>query len=241
MDAGVEFVARARLNRSNDSVVDVWRIVFLPRQKGVRIMVEQTKRADDATTQVAVDLRNPFVAGLLAWFFPGAGHWYQRRRFKAILFALCIWPILVAGLVMGTYREETANGGTQIHFARTVYCSWRPGDRRLYFIPQACVGCVALPAIWRAASPVDADGTFFSTAFAPPRAPFEYKTRPNQPDANEIARRLHSWLDLSTIFTVVAGLLNLLAFFDAVGGPAPAEQEEKKDDKNEDGKKAEKK
>ena len=121
-------------------------------------MVEQTKHADDAAMRQAIDLRNPFIAGLLAWLFPGAGHWYQRRRFKAILFAVCIWPILIAGLIMGTYREEKSDGGSQIHFARTVYCSWRPGDRRLYFIPQACVGCVALPAMWQARFLGDADG-----------------------------------------------------------------------------------
>jgi hypothetical protein len=202
-------------------------------------MVEQTKLPEAAVTQAEIDLRNPYAAGLLAWLFPGAGHWYQRRYFKAILFAVCIWPILIAGLAMGTYREETPSGGSQIHFARTLYCSWRASDRRLYFIPQACIGCVALPAMWQARFPGDADGSFCSTAFAPPRISSEYATRPNQPDANEIARRLHSWLDVSTIFTVVAGLLNLLAFFDAVGGPAPVEKEEKDDENKEDGEEAE--
>lgn len=134
---------------------------------------------------------------------------------------------------MGCYSVETPNGPTakQFHFARTVYCSWRPGDKRLYFIPQACIGCVALPALWQARFACDADGGFGSTALAPPRIPSEYRTRPNQPDANEIARRLHSWLDVSTIYTVVAGLLNLFAFFDAVGGPAPVDKEEENDKK----------
>lgn len=190
-----------------------------------------TKKSE-APSEV-VDLRNRFAAGLLAWLFPGAGHWYQRRYFKAILFSSCIWPLLIAGLWMGSYAEETPNGptGRQFHFARTVYCSWRLGDKRLYFIPQACVGCVALPALWQARFPGDADGSFSSAAFAPPRLPSEYQTRPNQPDMNDIVRNLHSWLDVSTIYTVIAGLLNLLVFFDAVGGPAPIEKEE--EEKNE--------
>ncbi len=187
------------------------------------------------TAETAIDLKNPLVAGLLAWLFPGAGHWYQKRYFKAILFASCIWPLLIAGLMMGSYSCETPNGPTarQYNFARTVYCSWRPGDKRLFFVPQACIGCVALPAMWQARFPSDADGSFGSTAFAPPRVSGEYQTRPNQPDMNEIVRHLHSWLDVSTIFTVIAGLLNLLVFFDAVGGPAPVEQDEKEDDKKE--------
>lgn len=191
-------------------------------------MAETTTRRPSPTAPPEPDLRNPALAGLLAWLFPGAGHLYQRRYFKGALFAICIWPIMLAGLFMGSYRAEptaqTASG--QIHFARTVYCSWRPGDKRLYFVPQACVGAMALPALWQARFPSDADGSFSSTAFAPPRIPSESQTRPNQPDANDIARSLHSWLDVSTIFTVVAGLLNLLVVFDAIGGPAPVEYEE---------------
>ncbi|MBQ9875408.1 MAG: hypothetical protein IJM30_13215 [Thermoguttaceae bacterium] len=202
-------------------------------------MVSLTKNNESTGSEIVFDLRNPYLAGALAWLFPGAGHWYQRRYFKAAVFALCIWPILIAGLFMGSYSEETP-GGRQFFFARDAYCSFRPGDKRLYFIPQACVGCVALPAIWRARFPVDADGSFWSAAFAPPRLPSESQTRPNQPDLNALLRRLHSWFDLGTLYVAVAGILNLLAFFDAVGGPAPAEEEEEGKDEKKDKKRKEK-
>ena len=72
-----------------------------------------------------------------------------------------------------------------------------------------------------------------STAFAPPRIPGEAATRPNQPSSAEIAANLHSWLDAGTLFTVVAGLLNLLAIFDAAGGPVKTTEDEE-DDENQD-------
>lgn len=187
------------------------------------------------TAEQKIELRNPVVAGILAWLLPGAGHWYQKRYFKAALFALSIWPVLIAGLFIGTYVEESPDDPAvrQVNFARTVYCSWRPDDKRLYFIPQACVGCVALPAIMQAKAKRDADGSFGSTAFAPPRVASEFQSRPNQPDLNDIIRHLYSWFDLSTIYTVVAGLLNLFVIFDAIGGPAPDVEEQEKKAKEE--------
>ncbi|MBR4832781.1 MAG: hypothetical protein IKU86_00400 [Thermoguttaceae bacterium] len=176
-----------------------------------------------------VDLRNPWAAGALAWLVPGLGHWYQGRRAKAIIFAAAIWPILLAGLWMGSYWEATPNGEStrRLLVARNVYCSWRQGDKRLYFIPQAAIGAVAIPAYWQARNPTKGDGGVLTTAFAPPRLPSEATTRSNQPSADEIVASLHSWLDAGTIFTVVAGLLNLLAIFDAAGGPIPPSEEEK--------------
>ena len=102
---------------------------------------------------------------------------------------------------MGSYRAPLAgsDGSEPIFFARTVYCSWRPGDRRLAFVPQACVGVMAIPALMQARAPRDADGSFWSAAFASPRMPSESSTRPNQPSSNDVAAYLHSWLDLSVL------------------------------------------
>lgn len=201
-----------------------------------------TNRQDASTTDAPrqdnfdVDLRNPWLAGALAWLVPGLGHWYQGRRAKAAIFGISIWTILLAGLYMGSYWEATPNADSprRLLVARNVYCSWRPGDKRLYFIPQAAVGAVAIPAWLQARNPGDGDSVW-ATAFAPPRLPSESSTRPNQPSADEIVANLYSWLDVATIFTVVAGLLNVLAIFDALGGPVPpsAEDDDKKDDDGE--------
>ena len=181
-----------------------------------------------------IDLRTPWLAGALAWAFPGAGHLYQRRYFKGAIIGVSIWSVLLFGLFAGSYREDFSDGTTRWHFARNVYCSWRDGDKRLYFIPQACVGAIAVPAWLQARRPVDATDNVLTTAFAPPRISSESSTRANQPSYDELVQRLHSWLDVSTIYTVVAGLLNILAIFDALGGaaPRPAEEEGRETAKN---------
>lgn len=44
---------------------------------------------------------NPFVSGLLAWLIPGAGHFYQGRIVKGIIYIVCIWGLYFGGLRMG--------------------------------------------------------------------------------------------------------------------------------------------
>jgi hypothetical protein len=205
-------------------------------EKGTVAAETSAEKRRAAQEEFDVELRNPWLAGLFAWLVPGLGHWYQGRRAKAIIYAAAIWPILLAGLWMGSYWEATPNADAprRLLVARNVYWSWRSGDKRLYFVPQAAIGAVAIPAYIQARDLKDGSGGVMSTAFAPPRLPGESATRPNQPSSAEIAANLHSWLDAGTIFTVVAGLLNLLAIFDAAGGPVkPTEEEE--DDENQDG------
>ncbi|MCA9066271.1 MAG: hypothetical protein KDA96_24560, partial [Planctomycetaceae bacterium] len=48
-----------------------------------------------------LQLRSPALAAILALLLPGAGHWYQGRRFKAVLFSVCILLTYFTGLVLG--------------------------------------------------------------------------------------------------------------------------------------------
>lgn len=45
-----------------------------------------------------VPLKNPALAAVLAYLFPGAGHLYQGRIFKAVLYAVCIWGMFLYGM-----------------------------------------------------------------------------------------------------------------------------------------------
>lgn len=52
-------------------------------------------------TDPRVPLKNPLIAALLAFALPGAGHYYQGRRFKAAVFSAGILTLFVWGLVLG--------------------------------------------------------------------------------------------------------------------------------------------
>ena len=82
---------------------------------------------------IEIELKDPSVAALLAWLWPGAGHVYQGRHGKAILFMACI---------LGTYFFGLTLGG-----GRVVYASFKKEDRRLPYLCQVGVGLPALPAL----------------------------------------------------------------------------------------------
>ena len=152
--------------------------------------------------EIVVDLRDPFIAAFLAWLIPGAGHIYQRRYGKGGLFMVCILATFVYGLFLG--------GG------KVVYASMRAGDERYAYVCQVGVGLPALPALVQSYRMNHGQGPlslFGLTIMVPP-------------DMNRMPDELAEWnsdptikFDLGTLFTMVAGLLNILAVFDAWGGP----------------------
>jgi len=205
---------------------------------------------------VVVDLRDPYWAAFLAWIWPGAGHFYQRRFAKGFLFMICVLSTYFLGLSLG--------------HGRVVYASFKKGDMRWLYVGQLGVGAPALPAMvqsmktknggdpywilcerfpedyripsmaFQRITPENIDGydgfTYKDGFMAPPAGP----VHPNG-ISSELIRSgvqtdtLGRWhfdykhfYELGTLFTVIAGLLNLLAIYDAFCGPAilsPAQRE----------------
>ena len=46
-------------------------------------------------------MQNPFLIGVLAWIFPGAGHLLQGRRQRALLISGAIWLMFIVGVFSG--------------------------------------------------------------------------------------------------------------------------------------------
>ncbi|MDR0335894.1 MAG: hypothetical protein LBI18_02275 [Planctomycetaceae bacterium] len=169
----------------------------------------------------AIDLKNPFIAGILTWFMPGLGHYYQGRMTKAILFFFCVVPTFWVGCVLGS--------GVDTGFARNVYYSWRFQDKRLFFIPQVCLGMAAIPAGWQAIRVNSGRPPLFGRFMAPPQLE---KGDPTgvPPTLQEIVEKRHFFFELGTYITVIAGLMNLLVLFDAIDGPLVYRPEKKEEE-----------
>ncbi len=163
-----------------------------------------------------VNLKDPVIAGLLAWLVPGAGHLYQHRRAKAAIFFVCIFGTFMYGMFLGE--------------GRVVYAQWEgPEYRRYPFICQAAVGLPSLPAMVLAWTGGE---SFFGTKWYVPPEIFGGKS----PELDELHLRLNRRFELGTVFTMIAGLLNVLAIYDAVCGPAYSVARRKKEgDAAEDG------
>ncbi len=91
-------------------------------------------------TDPRVNLRNPIVAAVLAYLIPGAGHFYQRRFFKAAIYFVCVLGVFFWGCSLGE--------------AKAVHLRWdedaRHGQTRqrtLGYLAQVGVGTPALAAL----------------------------------------------------------------------------------------------
>ncbi len=187
----------------------------------------------------AIDLKDPILAALLAWLIPGLGHWYQGRRAKAVLFFVCIMGLFGYGVYLGGgYREDPSGNKRFLGYGRAVYISVEKGDMRLYYLSQIGVGLPAFPALFQAYQMSHNRKVILWGFMAPPRPvgpPFDDPTSPNygQPTAHDLNYLLNRTLELATIFTAVAGLLNVLVIYDAWAGPVVMQPPAKKEDKEE--------
>ena len=154
-----------------------------------------------------VTLRNPKLAAFLAWLVPGLGHFYQGRTGKGILYAVCILGLYLMGMVMGE--------------GKIVYWRWvnplnNPEKFCLYYLGQFFVGLPALPALIQS--------TLQHYGIGP--VLWDFMAEPPQLVLNSLQTRLGKLVEIGTIYTTVAGLLNILAIYDAYEGPAYQDFEE---------------
>lgn len=191
----------------------------------------QTPESHDSIT---IDLKNPALAALLAWLVPGLGHWYQGRRAKAVLFFVCVMGLFSWGVFLGGSSEHVPDGRGQLGYGRAVYFAWRPKDHHLAYLCQIGVGLPALPALVQAHRMINHNEVWWNGFMAPPRQTHVSPDEPNfqQPTLDELNYVLSRRFDLATFFTMVAGLLNLLAIFDAWAGPVAAEPAEEEEDEH---------
>jgi hypothetical protein len=192
-------------------------------------------------TEIEIDLKDPRLAAFLAWLLPGLGHLYQGRTGKGVLFFVCIVGTFVYGLTIGQGRVVYAS--TADVFSRGFLERWQ-------YICQVGIGLPALPAVvqrYRIANdkPALIHDNFMRPPYKdPPPHMREGFTSPDQTDRSrdvhhpdELAKwnyDLGDMFELGTVFTVIAGLLNILAIYDAYGGPLvipPTESKKKASDK----------
>ncbi len=157
----------------------------------------------------ALDLRDRGLAAFLTWLIPGAGQFYQKRKAKAGIFFVCIVGCFVFGMLLGD--------------GRVVYAQWNPPKFRRYnYLCQIGAGLPALPAVVASMRAKGGAQTLFGTKWYMPPAirPGDDRGDFKSEELDELHFRLGRRFELGTVFTMIAGLLNVLAIYDAWAGPA---------------------
>jgi hypothetical protein len=155
-------------------------------------------------------LKNPLLAGFLAWLIPGLGHWYQGRRGKAVLYFTCIMGLYLVGQSMGEWK--------------VVVWRWTDPvrDTENFKFPYLCQFWVGLPALPAFVQPTLAK-------FGIPPILGGLLAEPPIDAIRGLEPRLGKIAEVGWIYTVIAGLLNVLAIYDALEGPATIPQSKKEE------------
>lgn len=173
----------------------------------------------DPDQPLEIELKQPWLAALLGWLVPGLGHLYQGRTGKGLLFFVCVMGSFWYGMYLG-------NG-------HVVYASTPGQELRWQYYCQLGAGGVALPALLQRSRVLQGkppigqsdDPAASRPWYAPPRnQPIRTKDDSGnislQP--NELSRWVvdsNPYFEIGTVYTMIAGLLNLLVVCDAYAGP----------------------
>jgi TM2 domain-containing membrane protein YozV len=155
----------------------------------------------------SVPLKNPAKAALLAWLVPGLGHFYQGRTGKGILYAVCIIGLYSLGLILGE--------------GKVVFWTWinplaDSEHFRLSFLFQAPFGAPAILALFQSVLKWYGEQPIF----------WGFLAEPSQNAINGLQSKLGGIVEIAWVYTTVAGLLNVLAIYDAYDGPAHIDEPE---------------
>jgi len=188
----------------------------------------------------------PFPA-LLSYLVPGLGQIYQGRVAKGVLFFVCLYTLFFYGLFLGRVTagvQTTVDGKPtlkQYTVSSNVYLptiedrmqmldgntgrvkSQLLNDlyHRPQFLGQFFMGVVVWPAIWQYA-------TYDNKESGHPILG-KFMRTPTIEELNAVNTGASKVIDLSWVYTVIAGVLNILVIYDALAGPAfppqsPAQQ-----------------
>lgn len=190
---------------------------------------------DDGT---AIDLRNPAVAAVLSWLVPGLGQLYQRRFFKGGIFMAALMGTFLAGLWIGGGRVVYASwrpaekrwallgqAGIGCAVLPAIVQSQlvngslgQPLANLPWFAPPLVHGQTVSEGYAQRLAGTDPD--VLATDFRrQPGGRLRYEPRQPGGQLSLWHQRLGRFFDIGTLYTLLAGLLNLLVVYDAWAGP----------------------
>jgi TM2 domain-containing membrane protein YozV len=159
------------------------------------------------------------LGALLSYLVPGLGQICQGRFGKGLLFFFCLYGLFFYGMALGSWQNvylpdvvrQNGNTSPLFRFGLNVY-------NRLPFAGQFWIGVAAWPALYQYGQFDDNEDT------GPIFGQFERAPR-SEETINKLQREGNKTWDLGWVYTVIAGVLNILVIYDALAGPAFAEGE----------------
>jgi TM2 domain-containing membrane protein YozV len=185
-----------------------------------RPAVADPRRGKPIAAPVKLD---PFAA-MLSYLVPGLGQIYQGRLAKGLLFFVGLYALFFYGMYLGQWSNvflaDTADANPAWRLPRWATNLYN----RPHFAGQFWIGAAAWPAVWHynhdpanaARGPINNRPDFFA----------KFEAAPSEKELNDLQRDGDKHWDLGWVYTVIAGVLNVLVIYDAFAGPAFSERHE---------------
>ena len=175
------------------------------------------------------------LAAFLSYLLPGLGQIVQGRVGKGVLYFVCLYGLFFYGLSMGNWKNvwladysaqpPVAVGGFALPKGAMKDLSYRRE-----FAGQFWIGIAAWPAIlqYQTTEALPKGDDPGKESWQPKsNAIFgSYMQVPPEAELNRLQRDGDKRWDLGWVFTVIAGVLNILVIYDALAGPVVKEDDE---------------
>ncbi len=156
------------------------------------------------------DLPKDWFAGILSLFMPGLGQISQGRYGKGILFFACLHGLFLYGMMLGHWKNVWIPRNS--HDASSTMRFISDLKDRPHFCGQMMIGVLTWPAFYQYIQ--------FDEQNVNPGFFASFERAPSFDEINQLQRDNNKSWDLAWVYTVIAGLLNLLVIYDAIAGPA---------------------
>src|SRR5690348_5078823 len=156
---------------------------------------------------------NAATAALLSYLVPGLGQIYQGRVGKGVLFFVCVYALFFYGMYLGSWKnvfilkEASDNSGWLGWLPFSKESAVRRVLERPHFAGQFFVGVAAWPAIYQAWAYDERQND------SPPLKGF--MRQPPEEELQKLQRDGDKTWDLAWVYTVIAGVLNVMVIYDA--------------------------
>jgi hypothetical protein len=176
------------------------------------------------STTIPSVARMDFGAAFLSYLVPGLGQLVQGRVGKAVLFSVGVYVLFFYGMYLGQWHN--------VYFGDTVspiQKRWKMPQvvvnlyNRPQFAGQFWIGMAAWPAVYHywIDEPVESP-KHRAVVDDLDKSPWLKRSQVALPEdqLNKLQRDGDKRWDLGWVYTVIAGVLNVLVIYDALAGPA---------------------
>jgi hypothetical protein len=155
------------------------------------------------------------LAALLSFVVPGLGQVYQGRVGKGLLFFGGLYLLFFYGMWMGQWRNVWLPDADNLPAAQFGGSNLEGVAKAMWYRPQFLgqfwIGAAAWPSVVQYAKYDKSKDT--GPLFG------KFERAPTEEQLNDLQRNSSKRWDLGWVYTVIAGVLNLLVIYDALAGP----------------------